>query len=104
MKKLTNIFSFLILALSFGAGAHAAEQAADEFGAMFGQEVPQALIDLARENDNIMLDYYTGEDLSAIEPAAGDEEPVNEDEVLESLERVRANSDGHVIIDRVRAE
>jgi len=89
--------------------------AADEFGAPFAQDIPQALLDLARENDNIMIDYYDGQkavtsqDASQIEPAAGGElsgnlSPEQEAAVMQQLERVRANSDGHVIIDRIRSE
>ena len=109
MRAYTLILMAVLLALPVSTAI-----AADEFGAPFGQDVPQALIDLARENDNIMLDYYdgapsvTGEEASQIEPAAGGDvtatiTPEQEAAIFDQLERARDQSDGHVIIDRVKS-
>lgn len=101
----------LTLMLLWNAGSFAADSAvngSDNFGERFGSDIPQALIDLASENQHIMLDYYDGttpqtaEDLSKIAPAAGDD--YDQEQAMEALERVRAESDGHVIIDRIRPE
>jgi|GEM_PF-4506695 len=81
------IIGFCVLGVAMPAGAESvvARGGAVAPKAQQNMDIPQALLDLAAENENIIIDYYS-DTLGAIEPAAGEsQDEAADDDALENV-------------------